>query len=76
MSDEMEENIKNKKNTQYFLDTTYYATPPNSTQNKIVVNLAFNSETFKSLICNLSLISNENKETFFTIFEYLKQRYK
>ena len=74
MSDEMEENIKNNKNTQYFIATTYYATPPNSAQNKIMVILAFNSESFKSILCNLSIISNENKETFFTIFEYLKHR--
>ncbi len=75
MSDDMEENIKNKNNSQYFLDTTYYATPPNSKQNKIVVLLSFNTESYKTLLCNLSIITNENNETFFTLFEYLRNRY-
>ena len=75
MTDEMEENIKNKNNSQYFLDTTYYATPPNSKQSKIVLLLAFNKAYYKTLICNLSIISNENKETFFSLFVYLRNRY-
>ena len=55
MTDEMEENIK-KNNSQYFLDTTYYATPPNSKQSKFVLLLAFNKAYYKALICNLSKI--------------------
>ena len=75
MNDEMEENIKNKNNCQYFLDTRYYATPPNSKQNKMVEILAFNKADYKTVICNLSIISNENKEIFLALFEYLRNRY-
>ncbi len=35
MSDDMEKNIKNKNNNQFFLDTTYYDTPPNSNKIKL-----------------------------------------
>ena len=42
---------------------------------KLLVILAFNRELFKSIIINLSLIQNENKETFVTILSYLKNKY-
>ena len=37
--------------------------------------MAFNSEKYKSILCNLSLICNENIETFMIILEHLKNRY-
>ena len=37
--------------------------------------MAFNKDLFKTIICNLSIIENENKETFVTILEYLKVKY-
>ena len=37
--------------------------------------LAFNTESYKTLLFNLSIITNENKETFFTLFEFLRNRY-
>ena len=73
MNTEMKENIKNQENIQYFLDVTYYATPPNNKKYRILIIISFNSELFRTLLCNISIISNENKETFFTIFDYLKK---
>ena len=75
MTDQMEENIVKKENIQYFFDVTYYATPPGIYKFKLLVILAFNRELFKSIIINLSLIQNENKETFVTILSYLKNKY-
>ena len=76
MNTEMKENIKNEKNIQYFLDVTYYDTPPNNKKYRILIILLFNSELFRTLLCNISIISNQNKETFYTIFDYLKKKYK
>ena len=61
-----------KKNIQYFLDETYYATPPNNKRYRILIILSFNPELFRTLLCYINIISNENKETFCTIFHYLK----
>ena len=75
MTKEMISNITKNDNIQYFMDVIYYATPPNTSKYKLVVILAFNRESFKSIIFNLSIIQNENKETFITILEYLKNKY-
>ena len=69
----MKENIKNQKNIQYFLDVIYYVTPPNNKKYRILIIISFNSELFRTLLCNIIIISNENKETFYTIFDYLKK---
>ena len=76
MNTEMKENIKNEKKIQYFLDVTYYATPPNNKKYRTLIILSFNSELFRTLLCNKSIISKENKETFCTILDYLKIKYK
>ena len=60
-----------KKNIQYFLDETYYA-PQNNKRYRILIILSFNPELFRTLLCYINIISNENKETFCTIFHYLK----
>ena len=75
MTKEMISNITKNDNIQYFMDVTYYATPPNTSKYKLLVILAFNRELFKSIICNLSIIQTENKETFITILEFLKNKY-
>ena len=75
MTTNMETNIQKKNNIQYFLDVTYYVTPPTNKKYKLFVLLAFNKDLFKTIICNLSIIENENKETFVTILEYLKVKY-
>ena len=75
MSETMEENIKRNNNIQYFLDVTYYATPPTNKKYKLLVILAFNRDLFKSVLCNLSIIEKENKETFYTILKYLSNKY-
>ena len=59
----------------YFMDVTYYATPPINRKYKLMVILAFNKDLFKSIICNLSIIENENTETFIQILKFLKIKY-
>ena len=76
MNTDMKENIKNEKNIQYFLDGKYYATPPNNKKYRILIILPFNSELLRTLLCNISIISNDNKETFCTILDYLKKNIK
>ncbi len=76
MNTETKEDIKNEKNIQYFLDGKYYATPPNNKKYRILIILSFNSELFRTLLCNISIISNENKATFCTILNYLKKNIK
>ena len=75
MTKDMEDNIKSIHNTQYFVDVTYYCIPPNNKKYRLFVLLAFNKEKYHSTICNLSMISNENIETFYTIFDFLKNKY-
>ncbi len=75
MTKEMEHNITEENNIQYFSDTTYYSMPPNKFNYKIFLILAFNNKLHKVILCNISIISNENKETFITkinIIFYLK----
>ena len=75
MSKEMEQNISNKDNSQYFIDITYYATPPNNKNYKLFIILAFNHKEYKTIICNISIITNENTETSITKIEYLRDKY-
>ena len=75
MNKEMELNISNKDNSQYFIDITYYATPHNNKNYKLFVILAFNYKEYKTIICNISIITNENTETIITIIEYLRDKY-
>ena len=42
MSDQMERNIKKNDNIQFFMDVTYYATPPNdNTKNLYILSLIY-----------------------------------
>ena len=76
MSSEMESYIVDEDNTQFFCDVTYYAIPPNQSKYKIFLLLAFNKKLYNSILCNISIIANENKETFITLFNFLKSKYK
>ena len=76
MTTEMEKNLISPNNSQYFSDITYYCVPPNNKQYKLFVLMSFNKELYKSTLCNLGLISNENTETFYTILDFLKNKYK
>ena len=42
MTEEMENNIHEINNIQYFLDVTYYTTPPTKNKYKLFVILSFN----------------------------------
>ena len=76
MTQEMEENISSEYNSQFFSDVTYYCIPPNNCKYKLFILLSFNNQKFKTTLCNISMICNENIETFITLFDYLKNRYK
>lgn len=73
MIKEMEHNLKTLSNIQYFSDVTYYCIPPNIHKFRLFILLSFNKEKYKTLLCNISLISNEYIETFQTILEFLKK---
>ena len=76
MTEEMESNLINANNIQYFEEVKYYCVPPNNKHYRLFVLMSFNKAKFKITLWNLSLISNEDFETFYTILEYLKNKYK
>ena len=41
---------------------------------KIFIILAFNKDLYKTILFNIFLIYNENKETFINIFNFLKNK--
>ena len=75
MTAELIDNIPKENNIQYFNDITYYAVPPNKNKYKIYILLEFNRDLFKTIICHISLITNENKETFIVLYNYFKNKY-
>ena len=76
MNDNMVSNINNKDNIQYFFDCTYYFIPPQCKTLKMWIILAFNKNYNKTVICNITLLKNENYETFDILLKYLKNKYK
>ena len=64
-----------KDNIKYFSDCTYYCIPPQCKSLKMWILLAYNKILNKIIICNISLIKNENFETFDVIIKYLKIEY-
>lgn len=75
MTKEMETNLISNNNIQYFSDVTYYCVPPNNKKYRLFVLMSFNKEKYYSTLCNLSLICNENIETFYIILDFLKHKY-
>jgi len=71
----MKKNLNLEGNIQYFLDTTYKFIPPQSSGMKLFVIVTYNKKLNKTLLCNLSLIYNENVETIEKLLEFLKDVY-
>lgn len=71
----METNIKLENKIQCFADIIYYAIPPNQSKYKIFILLSFNNTLHKIVLCNTSIIANENKEAFIIIFNFIKNKY-
>ena len=69
----MENNLKDRNNKQYFMDFTYYSIPINNSDYKLLLLIGFNIKEKLSKLCMISIIRNENIETFSTILEYLKK---
>jgi hypothetical protein len=77
MNQKMIEYISDNTNIlQVFCDTTYHALPCKSTHFKLWILVGFHKGIYKTVLLCISLIKNENEETFFKIFDYLKQRFK
>ena len=71
----MERNLKNSDITQFFSDTTYYAVAPFSKGSRSRILLGFDQKIFKTLLCCIAIIYNENKETILKILDYLNLKY-
>ena len=71
----MEYNIQKNDNSQYFSYCTYYSLPPYQRGSKIWILLSFNKTLFKTLLCCISIIKNENKEIILTILYYISLKY-
>lgn len=52
----------------------YYSTPP-KTKYQLVIIFSFNSDKYKTILINLSLIENENSGTFINILNHLKMKF-
>ena len=77
MNKKMIEYISDTTNIlQVFCDTTYHALPCKSTHFKLWILVGFHKGIYKTVLLCISLIKNENEETFLKIFDYLKQRFK
>ena len=77
MNKKLKEYIMDNKNIlQVFCDTTYHALPCKSTYFKLWILVGFHKGLYKTVLLCISLIKNENEETFVKIFDYLKQRFK
>ncbi len=64
LSPEMKSNLLEASNIQFFSDITYYAVLPGNKKYKLFILLSFNQNKFKTLLCLIALITNENTETF------------
>lgn len=49
---------------------------PIANKYKLFVLMSFNKELYKTTFGSLCLITNENSETFYTILQFLKNKYK
>jgi len=82
MNEDMENNIQNTYNMQYFSDTKYYVIPPYNKSYKLLILLTFNKKFMKTLFSSMTLIKNENKETIIKVFDlynlalYIKTYFK
>ena len=66
----------NNKHSQFFADCTYNVIPSQIKNFKLYVLIAFNNEKNITELCAFALISNENIETFESIYHYLYNNYK
>ena len=57
MTPEMEQNLKDKNNIQFFCDVTYYCVPPNNNKYRLFIIISFNKEKYKSTLCNITMIN-------------------
>lgn len=71
MSDKKEDTIKLNSNIQYFSDITLLCKTTQKNKLIIFILFEFNKEYFKIILCNISLIYNENKETFLIILLFI-----
>ena len=68
-------NLKDNLINKYLMDCTYKIIPPNNNNFKLMVLSGYNSTKNKTMICLFALITNEKKNTFSTLFSYLKEKF-
>ncbi len=69
--------IKNTEiGAQFFSDCIYYCISQVNNNFKLFIIIAFIKELLVSQLCVITLIRNENIETFTTIFNYFYEKYK
>ena len=68
--------INTEYKSQFLVYCTYYSFPRANNNYKLYILLAFNKSKNNSYLCCISLIQNENIETFKSIYEYLNKNYK
>ena len=73
---EMKNNLSNKNIEQTFVDCTYYAIPNNNNNYKLLIIMGYDKTDKRSKLLLISLIVNENIETFSVIFNYIKTHYQ
>ena len=71
----MSEALKNSSITQYFGDTTYRAIPPTFKRFKLYIISGFNIIEKHIRLQAYILIKNETEETYFNMFNLLKQNH-
>ena len=78
MTKSMEQNLikNNNIHSHFFADCTYNVIPSQNKNFKLYILIAFNNDKQKTELCSIILISNENVETFDTIYQYLYSKYK
>ena len=57
--------------SQFFSDCTYYCIPRINNNFKLFIIIAFKKDKLISPLCLITLIRNENIETFTTIYNFI-----
>ena len=75
MNKEMSAALKNNNIYQYFGDATYRCVPPTFRKYRLYIISGFDLTKLKTKLLTYILIPNETKETYFKMFQILKENY-
>ena len=69
--------LKEEKSTQFFIDSTYRCVPSNYNNTKaLLLIVCYNSSADRFDLCCVVLLSHENGELLFELYNHLKNIYK